>query len=268
MEAYANQYPDIEILALRFKKAVHNANLQLDQLDPYVMMCNTVEEYLFSRRELERLDLVRRCFYFKVNEPMSKPDRPREQSWRREAMRELINTWGWGQKKLLFLDRRKQWKIERVLEERHMLVNELTRGYRALSHFGRDQDVELAINSADLNLLGRKLYVSFERKTGKVEMINPGISNDLSEERLSLHRIEEQEQSSWAIYRGNVLVRDSSEHTPLKRSTSLLELLAWCHFNGLINRNLPQWQTARKRHAVAGRSCHCSPRRVVYQSGT
>ena len=50
MEAYANQYPDIEILAIRFKKCVQKADAQLDQLDPYVMMCNTVEEYLFSRK--------------------------------------------------------------------------------------------------------------------------------------------------------------------------------------------------------------------------
>ena len=44
MEAYANQYPDIDLLAMRFKKLVHQADVQLDRLDPYVMMCNTVEE--------------------------------------------------------------------------------------------------------------------------------------------------------------------------------------------------------------------------------
>jgi len=236
MEAYANQYPDIEMLAIRFKRAVHNADAQLDQLDPYVMMCNTVEEYLFSRKELERLDLARRCFYFKVNEPMSKPDGGHAQSWRREAIRELVEIWGWSKAKLTLLDQRRQWKIKRVLEERHMLVDELTSSYRALSHFGREQSSDLAINSADLNLLGRKLYVAFERKAGKVEMINPGVSKDLSEERLSLHRIDEN-QRGWAIYRGNVLARDAAEHTPLKCTVCLLELLAWCHFNGLINRN-------------------------------
>jgi len=118
-----------------------------------------------------------------------------------------------------------------------MLVDELTRSYRALSQFGREQNSEVSIRSHDLNLLGRKLYVAFERKAGKVEMINPGVSRDLSEERLSLHRVEEQEQRGWAIYRGTVMQRDAAAHTPLKRTAGLLELLAWCHFNGLINRN-------------------------------
>jgi adenylate cyclase class 1 len=237
MEAYANQYPNIEILAMRFKKAVHNGDVQLDELDPYVMMCNTVEEYLFSRKELERLDLARRCFYFKVNEAMGKPDSTQERSWRRDAIRSLVETWGWSQSKLQSLDQRRQWKIMRVLEERHILVDELTRSYRALSQFARDQNSELTIRSGDLNLLGRKLYVAFERKAGKVEMINPGVSTDLSEERLSLHRIGDATQQGWAIYRGTVMLVDAGQHSPLKRTTSLLELLAWCHFNGLINRN-------------------------------
>lgn len=237
MEAYANQYPDIEILAMRFKKMVHGGEVRLDQLDPYVMMCNTVEEYLFSRRELERLDLARRCFYFKVNEPMSRPVRGDAHDWRRDAIRELVDTWGWSRRKLASLDRRRQWKIKRVLEERHLLVEELTLSYRALSRFAREHNNEHAIQSGDLNLLGRKLYVAFERKAGKVEMINPGISKDLSEDRLSLHYIGERGQSGWAIYRGNVLRRDAEKHTPLRRAASLLELLAWCYFNGIINRN-------------------------------
>jgi len=237
MEAYANQYPNIEILAMRFKNMVHSGDVQLDRLDPYVMMCNTVEEYLFSRRELERLDLARRCFYFKVNEAMSKPDRAGKLSWRRQAIRELVDTWGWSRRKIASLDKRRQWKIKRVLEERQILADELTLSYRALSRFGREHNNEHAINSDDLNLLGRKLYVAFERKAGKVEKINPGVSRDLSEERLSLHHIDERRQRGWAIYRGNVLLRDADKHTPLKRTASLLELLAWCHFNGLFSRN-------------------------------
>ena len=154
------------------------------------------------------------------------------------GMRNLLKEWGWGQAKLETLDQRRQWKIKRVLEERTMLVAELTRSYRALSQFAREHDSQLAIRSSDLNLLGRKLYVAFERKAGKVDIINPGISRDLSEERLSLHYVEEQAQPGWALYRGSVMYRHTGEHAPLKRSASLLQLLAWCHFNGLVNRNV------------------------------
>lgn len=237
MEAYAKQYPDIEVLSIRFKRAVHDGDCQLDRLDPYVMMCQRVEEYLFSRKELDRLDLARRCLYFKVNQSMSRPDSGRGLDWRRQAMRDLVNEWGWGHNKLALLDQRDSWKIQRVLEERTMLVNELTHSYRALSEFFREQRSSVSIQPADLNLLGRKLYVAFERKTGKVELINPGISSDLSEEHLSLHRIDDGESRGWAVYIGNVLPGDAHRHKPLKQHSSLLALLAWCHFNGLINRS-------------------------------
>lgn len=237
MEAYANQYPDIEVLAIRFKKLVHHTRAKLDQLDPYVMMCNTVEEYLFSRKELDRLDLARRCFYLKINEQISTSGKHKNNSWQRTAIRELATSWGWSKRKLESLDQRKRWKIQRVMDERNMLVNELTRSYHALSRFSREQpDSAHRIKSTDLNLLGRKLYVAFERKAGKVELVNPCISDDLSEEQLSLHRVDETKQRSWVIYRGNVLVRDAAEHEPMKRTANLLELLAWCHFNGLVNR--------------------------------
>ena len=234
MEAYASQYPNTDLLAVRFKKLVHRADTGLDQLDPYVMMCNTIEEYLFSQKQLDRLDLVRRCFYFKVNESLSKASAKRDASWRYEAVRELVTSWGWEQSKLEVLDQRAHWKIGQVTEERTRLINELTQSYRALSKFSRDSDKNLSINPDDLNRLGRKLYVAFERKAGKIEMVNPGISDDLSEELLSIHYIDNEEQQSWSIYRGNVLASNSNEHTPLKRFKVLLELLAWCHFNGLI----------------------------------
>ncbi len=237
MEAYASDDASVELLAIQFKKALYQADVRRTQLDPYIMMCNTVENYLFSQRQLHRLDLARRCFYFKVNEAMSKPDRRTRQSWRREAMRELVSDWGWSQSRLELLDQRRQWKIQRVLEERNMLVRELTRSYQALSRSGRDAGNHQAINAGDLNLLGRKLYVAFERKAGKVEMINPGISADLSEERLSLHHITGRQQRGWAVYQGNVPPGETSGHTALKRTTSLLELLCWCHFNRLVNRN-------------------------------
>jgi adenylate cyclase class 1 len=237
MESYASENSNVDLLAIQFKKAIYRSDIRMSQLDPYIMMCRTVENYLFSQRQLDRLDLARRCFYFKINEPMGTPDRPGNQSWRREIMRELVTDWGWSQARLELLDQRRHWKIQRVTEERNMLVRELTQSYQALSRVGRDINDRHAINAGDLNLLGRKLYVAFERKAGKIELINPGISEDLSEERMSLHRIEDGQKQYWAIFQGSIPANEIGEHVPLKRTTGLLELLAWCHFNRLVSRN-------------------------------
>lgn len=68
MEIYASQYPNIDLLCQRFKRAIYAGENQLDQLDPYIMLYRDIEEYLERQGEHDRLDFVRRCFYFKVNE--------------------------------------------------------------------------------------------------------------------------------------------------------------------------------------------------------
>ena len=234
MEAYASEFPESELLSLRYKRAVWGGDTNLDELDPYVQMCSRVEEYLTEHGELDRLELARRCFYFKVNERMGRPDRRGNITWRREAMRALVNEWGWSEPHLLMLDSRPTWKIHRVLEERQGVVEVLTQSYRALSDFARSQSGDISIDPAELNLLGRRLYAAFERKAGKIDIINPGISEDLMEERLSLHQVRGTEQG-WVLFRGDVRTGDTQGERPLKRTLSLVEMLAWCHFNRLIH---------------------------------
>lgn len=234
LESYAQQYPDIDILSTRFKQAVYNGDCKLNELDPYVMMSNAVEEYLFSRKELDRLELIRRCFYFKVNQPVSHLTFRQQKNWRMELIRDLVRQWGWGEYLLTELDQRKRWKIHRVTEERDLLVSELIRSYREVSRFVRDNPAPVAINQSDLNLLGRKLYVAFDRKPGKIDCLNPGISRDLSEEQLSIHQTGNQSRPAWVLYRGNP-TPGSTDTRPIKQTRNILQLLAWCHVNGLIN---------------------------------
>ena len=56
------------------------------------MMLERVTEYLTAIEDPTRLDLVRRCFYLKVCEKLS-----RERAcvgWRREVLSQLVKEWG------------------------------------------------------------------------------------------------------------------------------------------------------------------------------
>jgi len=188
MEAYASEYPDIDILGLRFKQAIYNGENELNKLDPYLMMLHKVEEYLNKHQQTERLDLVRRSFYFKVNERLSEESN-REVTWRRELLQELVDAWRWTNSQLYLLDSKESWKIQRVIEERNALMNELTHSYRFLSQFARQHSESNLIDPDELNLLGRKLYAAFERKAGKIDIIYRGITNNLNETHLSFHQL-------------------------------------------------------------------------------
>jgi adenylate cyclase class 1 len=234
METYAQEYPNIDFLSSRFKRAVYAGETNISKLDPYLMLYSKLEEYLTSRDEVQRLDLVRRCFYFKTNLKLSIPNKSSDIPWRRETLGAMVTEWGWNETMLEILDDRESWKIHRVQKERKILVDELTNSYLALSDFARKQSSLTNINQSDLNTLGRKLYAAFERKAGKVELINHGIAKDLFEEQLSLEQIVGKDNhENWLLFLG----RDDENRSPapLKRDANIISIITWCHFNKIMN---------------------------------
>lgn len=237
MEAYASEYPDIDILGRRFKQAVYKGENEINKLDPYLMMLHKVEEYLSHRNQHDRLELIRTSFYFKVNQKLS-DDNGKEADWRRQLLAELTAAWGWSSSKLYMLDSKDSWKIQRVMEERNTLIHELTNSYRFLSEFARNHSDTNLINARDLNLLGRKLYAAFERKAGKIDIIYRGITQNLYETHLSIHRLPSDDKHGiWVVYSGVVNEQESGNAAPLRRANNLIELLAWCYFNKVITSN-------------------------------
>ena len=225
-----------EPLALSFKRALYAQDPDADTLDPYVMVYRHIEHYLQKHHQLQRLDLVRRCFYFKVNKPLSRTSRQPNKSWQRKILEQLVKSWHWSSHQLHMLDNRAYWKAPHVITERALLVNELNHSYRLLNELNKNQHHEIAISSDEITILGRKLHAAFERKAGKIEWINPGISRDLSEDNLCFISEENESGESWQVVRGskNDLALRNIDVEPIKRSRSLLELLFWCHANEIL----------------------------------
>ena len=231
-EVCANSEP----LALSLKRAIYAQTPDADELDPYIMVYRRIEQYLQKHNQLQRLDLVRRCLYFKVNKPLSRTSRQPNKSWQRTLLEQLVKEWQWSSHQLHMLDNRAYWKAPHVITERALLVNELNHSYRLLSELSRTQQQEIAISSDELNVLGRKLHAAFERKAGKIEWINPGISRDISEDALCFIREQNESGESWQVLRGshNDLALRNIEVEPIKRARGLLELLLWCHANEIL----------------------------------
>ena len=236
IEVYASEHPRVHCLSLRFKQAVFANQLDLDELDPYVVVYRRIEEYLTARGELERLELVRRALYLKVNRKLTGSSRT--PSWQRSLLERLAREWQWDARQLALLDSRSQWKVRQVSAERRALVGELNYSYRFLTQFARNEQTVSLINKRDLNVLGRRLYAAFERKANKVEFVNPGIAPDLAEDTLTLvyaANKKEPGQTQWGLYNGSLTAHEWEHFAPIKRSRQLLELLTWCHRNGVID---------------------------------
>jgi adenylate cyclase class 1 len=236
VEAYASEHPQVRCLSLDFKQAVYANRLELDDLDPYIVAYRRIEQYLAGRGDHERLALLRRCLYLKINKPLSRPAISRNKSWKRRLLERLTADWRWDERQFAQLDGRSQWKVRRVVEERRALVNELTYGYRFLSELARRLQITSSINGRDFGVLGRRLHAAIERKAGKIEVVNLGIAPDLAEHSLTLvHGYDAAGDISWALYEGSLNARQVANFAPLKRSRELIPLLAWCHRNGVVD---------------------------------
>ncbi len=235
IELYMSEHPEMNLLSQQFKEAVYSGVTDIDLLDPYRLMIERLERYLGGRDERARLELLYRGFYFKLNLPLSHQP-PRGAEWQRLMLTDMSKRWGWENPDILLLDDRSNWKVPDVVKERQLLFDALAGSYRALSHFAHEVGAESMISSGDLTVLGRKLFAAYERKAGKIELIRRGIDIELHEQRLSIHELKDDEgRSIWYLFTGYV-EKPGSDEAPIKQTRSLVELLAWSHFNEIIGR--------------------------------
>ena len=228
------------LLSQVFKQAVFSGVTDSNRLDPYVLLYERLEQWLGDGESSERLALVRQSLYLKAGLPLTRMN-PTGEDWRAALMRSLVAQWQWSTPDMKNLDNRAAWRAEDVMSLRRQVVSELTHSYRLLSRLAREHGTKAAISSNDMNLLGRKLYAAFQRKAGKIELINPGLAPSLAEENLSFYHQSEQTSGpgpdGWLLYRDLEDPADASWQPVIRRSGNLTELMVWCFCNGLLTRS-------------------------------
>ncbi|WP_317932407.1 class I adenylate cyclase [Halioxenophilus sp. WMMB6] len=230
LEAYADNYPQIDTLSLDFKRRVYHGEVNLDRLDAYVGLYQRLENYLTERKELKRLELVRRAFYFKVHCPLTRS--PSALGWQWRLMKSLVIRWDWNDRHIAHMDNRKNWKAAQVKLEKHNLVHELITSYRFISNFANQVGAKNSIDQQELETLGHKLHAAFDRKAGKIECINPDISADLSEGLLMIrYRPQRPTAERWSVYALPNRQSMTNRNLLLKQASHLNELLCWCLVN-------------------------------------
>ena len=139
VEVYASEHPRVNCLSLSFKQTVYANRLDLDELDPYVVVYRRIEQYLQGRGELQRLELVRRSLYLKVGHKLSGSETGMQ--WQRRLLQRLTREWGWNEQHLAMLDNRSRWEAQQVSHELRALARELSVSSRSLSQLARDEPV-------------------------------------------------------------------------------------------------------------------------------
>ncbi len=248
LEAYSWEYPNTQLLATDIKHRLHQGEIVSFGLDAYCMMLERVTRYLTDINDTTRLDLARRCFYLKVCEKLSLAKAC--VGWRREILSQLVSEWDWSEERLAMLDNRANWKIERVREAHNELLDAMMQSYRNLIRFARRNNLSVSASPQDIGVLTRKLYAAFEALPGKVTLVNPQISPDLSENDLTFIHVPvgRANRTGWYLYNQAPAMDSIVSHQPLEYNRYLNKLVAWAYFNGLLT---PQ----TRLHIKSGNLC-------------
>jgi len=237
MEAYSWEYPNTELISTSYKKSFQEQDSYDEELDPYCLMLRKVSDYLISINDLQRLELVRVCFYFKTEEMISKPSCNDNSAWRRTILNRLIKEWGWTDNQIADLDNRNNWKIREVQQANDLLLDSLMLSYSNLIKFARDNNISESISAEDIGILSRKLYAAHETLPGKVAIINPNISPNLMENNLSLIQIPEhrKNKAGWYLFNSTLDTFELATTPCIGYSPYLSKLVAWSYVNGLYD---------------------------------
>ncbi len=232
LEVYLSEFPRIKSLGIEFKEKVYEGETHLNRLDPYLALYQRVDNYLKGRKERKRLELVRRSLYFLAHCPLTQ--KPSSLGWQWRLLQELVHGWGWQHRQLARLDARNKWKANQTNLEKQNLVQELNRSYRYICDFSARLGLESVVTQEEMSILGRKLNAAFDRRAGKIELINPDISADISERFLLFKRTEHADTvDSWQVFGLPTKATSPTINFLLKQTHSLSELLCWCYLNGV-----------------------------------
>ncbi|WP_070962906.1 class I adenylate cyclase [Vibrio sonorensis] len=250
LEAYSWEYPHTQLLSLDTKRRFFAHEPDLYGMDAYYLMLEKVTRYLQRINDHTRLDLVRRCFYLKTHEKLSREPGTGSVAWRREALQDMIKSWNWSDDVIRELDDRRNWKVEQVKVVHHSLLDALMLSYRNLIQFARRNDITSAISPQDISILARKLYAAFEVLPGKVTLLNPQISPDLHEPDLSFIEVRpgRTNKPGWYLYKQPLTAHRLVGQPSLEHNEYLSKLVAWAFFNGLITESTRLNSVIRDAH--------------------
>ncbi|UXI01229.1 class I adenylate cyclase [Photobacterium sp. TY1-4] len=236
LEAYSWEYPHTQLLSLDAKRRFFAEDRTEYCMDAYFLMLEKVTRYLERIDDHRRLDLVRRCFYLKTHEKLTREPSLGSVPWRRDVLEELTGAWQWPQAVLLELDNRRNWKVEQVKRAHNELLDALMLSYRNLIRFARRNNITSAISPEDISILARKLYAAFEVLPGKVTLLNPQISPDLHEPDLTLIQVPagRTNAAGWYLYKHSLDPYAILGQPSLEHNRYLSKLVAWAYFNGLL----------------------------------
>ena len=236
------------------KEKIHKGIFDVNFIDPYILMFNMVVEYYSAKADDPMvIELLRRCFYIKIDPNLSavSPDAATEYLPEKiTIMQEYTKKWNWLAIKLKQMDDFRDWEISVLNKFWNNISKLILKTYKnILSSIGSSK-ISQKFSNEEMRYISRKITSSFATGGNK---ISPAVSfNDNPVEKfLFIESISQDDGSiSWLLSKGFLSGSGSSKRSIVHKEPNLLAILAWIGINRLYQNNLTRVDIKSRYHLL------------------
>ncbi len=244
MEAYADDYPRIRLVANDIRRKIQSSERYDISMDSYYSVYERIVGYLKKIDSRLRLDMLQVCFLMKVVNGMDFNDSSVFMQWRINFVNDFIRKNNIPRSTLDKLLDQKNWKIGQVVSINRRIVDLMLESSSRLRSFSsRVQKLGCPIDITDFQILTQKLSSAFEYKKNKIQKVNLNISpsvdeKSVNEKNVTLVYVPAQRinRYGWYLYTSAInpssIVRSKCAYF----NQNIVDVLLWSIVNGVITR--------------------------------
>ncbi|RLB19836.1 MAG: hypothetical protein DRG63_00365 [Deltaproteobacteria bacterium] len=170
MEMYLSDRFKGPLLCDVLKGRVLEGRRFLRELDPYLLMVETVLDFYEKEHNEGAAHLLKKAFYLKAKPMMTRARRGAGgREYKIEVFRDLMKQWNWRLELVEDLNQIENWSYSRLLQFSKEINRFFSSTYRRLSESLPPTEKQ-AIDEYDLTVLGRKLLALFGRSKNKLQL--------------------------------------------------------------------------------------------------
>ena len=237
LERYINDDKKNPFISNIIKRNIHEGKTDKSSIDAYCIMFDQVFSYYQGNTDdLTSLNIIKTCFYLKVNPRLSKSDKKAGEETFYEIMVHYTKSWGWDKDTIKHVDNFENWDIESTNKMMNNTKKVILKGYKnILAALGTEINSG-SIDKQSLLAINRKIYSHFNPEDKKIDN-TLNFKKYPPEKLLSLDYVRDTKGTETWYLNKRIIIEDRAVKVLIRKSPHLLSLIVWISLNGLYQKD-------------------------------
>ena len=237
LEQYIHDDKKNPFISNQIKRNVHAGKTDRFSTDAYCIMFDQVYGYYQQNvDDMTSLNIIKTCFYLKVNPHLSAGENKSVDESINEVMTIYTKKWGWDNDTVKHVDNFENWDIESTNKMMNNTKKVILKGYKnILGALGSEINAG-SIDRESLLAINRKIYSHFNPEDKKIDN-TLNFKKYPPEKLLSLDYVRDIKGNELWYLNKRIIINGRATKVLIRKSPHLLSLAVWISLNGLYQKD-------------------------------